>query len=190
MDKQRAGEPGRQSRAEARAPKKVTLEPRREGSERAWSLGEGTAQGTGKQAESGCSGPAPRRGLSEGAGAGRWAARGQPRVLLWGGFESCVYLCVGFRALEELKSQVERTLDEFEKLLGGFGPVLLDQPYQGSSWGTSLVVQRLGVCLPVRGTRAPSLVRQLVSHKPHATAIRAHAAPKDPACRSWDLMQS
>lgn len=135
-------------------------------------------------------GPAPRRGLKEGAGAGLWAARGRPRGLLWGGSESCVYLCVGFRALEELKSQVERTLDEFEKLLGGFGPVLLDQPYQGSSWGTSLVVQRLGVCLPVRGTRAPSLVRKLVSHKPHATATRAHAAPKDPACRSWDLMPS
>lgn len=41
MDKQKTGEPERQRRAEGRAPKKVTLEPRlqgREGSERAWSL--------------------------------------------------------------------------------------------------------------------------------------------------------
>lgn len=58
----------------------------------------------------------------------------------------CVYLCVGFRALKELKSQVERPLDEFG--------LPQKQGLAPSSWISLIKVQAGGLPWWSRGQRS------------------------------------
>ena len=52
--------------------------------------------------------------------------------------------------------------------------------------GTSLVVQRLGLCLPMQGTWFPALVWELRSHIPSAsTSFLLDCHPESPSRPSW-----
>lgn len=100
MDKQKAGGSGRQSRAEGRAPKRVTLEPRlREGSsERAWSLEEEQPKEQGSRLSPAVPRTSAQRGLAEqGAGAGGGQLAGRPADCCGADPSLRVHPCVGFR---------------------------------------------------------------------------------------------